>query len=181
MTGLTPADQAKRLNTPPQMGRGRGRGLPAARLAELHRRAADMRRNPTEPERRLWRHLSASQLEGCKFRRQSVIGASIADFYCPAARLVVEVDGDTHDAIKDHLRDDRLGAMGLRVVRASNHDVMTNIEGVLRTISEALRQADGPHPNPRIESRASIRPDGEGLDAVEAQRLLGISLEGSVG
>jgi very-short-patch-repair endonuclease len=49
----------------------------------LHRRAAEMRRNPTEPERRLWRHLSASQLDGLKFRRQAVIGASIADFYCP--------------------------------------------------------------------------------------------------
>lgn len=173
MTGLTPTDQAKRLNSPPQMGRGRGWELSAERLAELHRHAAEMRRNPTEPERRLWRHLSASQLEGCKFRRQSVIDASIADFYCPSANLIVEVDGDTHDAIKDHLRDDRLGEKGLRVVRVSNHDVMTNIEGVLLMISEALRQADGPHPNPS--------PDGEGLDAVEAQKLLGISLEGSVG
>ncbi|MDQ4421366.1 DUF559 domain-containing protein [Sphingobium sp. DEHP117] len=173
MTGLTPSDQAKRLNTPPQMGRGRGWGLSAGRLEELHRRAAEMRRNPTEPERRLWRHLSASQLDGFKFRRQAVIGASIADFYCPAARLVVEVDGDTHDANKDQLRDDRLGAIGLRVVRVSNHDVMTNMEGVLRMIAAALRQGDGPHPNPS--------PEGEGLEMVEAQKLLGISLEGSVG
>jgi len=71
---LTPTDTAKRLNTPPLQGRGRG-------WAELNRRARQMRNNPTEPEKRLWRNLSNRQLNGSKFRRQSVIGYFIADFF----------------------------------------------------------------------------------------------------
>jgi very-short-patch-repair endonuclease len=154
-----------------------GWGLSVEQLRELHRRAAAMRRNPTEPEKRLWRHLSNGQLRGHKFRRQSVIGPFIADFLCPQKALIVEVDGDTHDEAKDRLRDDRLAARGFRVVRVTNDDVMTNMDGVLTMIEGALRAASDrwnkPHPNPSSE--------GEGLVSVEARKLLGISLEGSVG
>jgi len=143
----------------------------------LHDRAANMRRNPTEPEKRLWRQLSNGQLGGFKFRRQSVIGWFIADFLCPQRALIVEVDGDTHDGAKDRLRDEVLAQDGFRVVRVTNLDVMANMEGVLQTILGALTAASArwerPHPNPS--------PEGEGLIAVEAQKLLGISLEGSVG
>jgi very-short-patch-repair endonuclease len=141
-------------------------------LAELQRRARAMRNNPTEPEKRLWRALSNGQLEGYKFRRQQVIGWFIADFVCAPAKLIVEVDGDTHDEDSDRKRDTALAKAGYRVIRVTNHDVMTNIDGTLRFITEALRQVDSPHPNPS--------PEGEGLDAVESQKLLGISLEGSV-
>jgi very-short-patch-repair endonuclease len=132
-----------------------------------------MRNNPTEPEKRLWCHLSNGQLGGYKFRRQQVIGRFIADFVCASARLIVEVDGDTHKEASDLARDAALAAVGYRVVHVTNHDVMTNMDGVLQFIAEALRKAGRPHPNPS--------PEGEGLDAVEAQKLLGISLEGSVG
>jgi very-short-patch-repair endonuclease len=172
-------------------------------LAELHRRAAEMRRNPTEPEKRLWRHLSSGQLGGHKFRRQSVIGWFIADFLCAKKALIVEVDGDTHDERKDRLRDDVLGQQGFRVVRVGNLDVMTNMEGVLTVIADALSAAPArwstPHPSPSGEGQGvghvhseprrvktdiphpNPSPEGEGLIAVEAQKLLGISLEGSVG
>ncbi|MGY4396958.1 very-short-patch-repair endonuclease [Sphingomonas sp. UYAg733] len=157
---LTPQDDAKRLNSPPLQGRGRGWGLSANRLAELHARAADMRRNPTEPEKRLWRILSNSQLEGQKFRRQSVIGCYIADFLCPQRALIVEVDGDTHDAQKDRLRDDMLAEHGFCVMRLTNADVMTNLDGVAAAIRSALERSaprwDRPHPNPS--------PEGEGLE-----------------
>ena len=171
--GLTPQDDDKRLGTNPTRGRGKDWNISTERLAELHARAAEMRRNPTEPEKRLWRYLSNSQLEGQKFRRQSVIGNYIADFACPAASLIVEVDGDTHDDAKDRLRDDKLAEFGFRVIRVTNHDVMTNMDGVRACIAEALREAERPHPNPS--------PEEEGLKKVEAQTLLGISLEGSVG
>jgi very-short-patch-repair endonuclease len=164
-------DHAKRLNSPPLQGRGRGWGLSAERLAELHKRAAEMRRNPTEPEKRLWRYLSNSQLEGYKFRRQDVIGYYIADFASPSANLIVEIDGDTHDDAKDHIRDDKLAEFGFRVLRVTNADVLHNMEGVLVLISDTLRETESPHPNPS--------PEGEGL--TKAQKLLGISLEGSVG
>ena len=172
MTQLTLNDYAKQNQAPPLQGRGRGWGLSAERLAELHHYAAEMRRNPTEPEKRLWRHLSNRQLEGGKFRRQEVVGWSIADFACPSLKLIVEVDGDTHDdPAKDQRRDAKLAEFGYRVIHVTNADVLHNMEGVLMLISEALRVAAEPHPNPS--------PEGEGLK--EAQKLMGISLEGNVG
>jgi very-short-patch-repair endonuclease len=185
---LTPQDRDKRLNSPPLQGRGRGWGVSAGKLEQLHARAAEMRRNPTEPEKRVWRILSGSQLNGYKFRRQSVIGYFIADFMCPAASLIVEVDGDTHDEAKDRLRDDILGEHGFRVIRVTNHDVMTNIEGVWRfiagTLLEASNSAPAPHPNPvglLVQSGGLDWPTPEGEGLKKAQKLLGISLEGSVG
>ena len=155
---LSPTDTAKRLNTPPLQGRGRGWGIPAEKLAELKRHARHMRNNPTEPEKRLWRNLSNGQLEGFKFRRQQVIGYSIADFVCPAVKLVVEVDGDTHDEMKDRLRDDVLADFGYRVLRVSNADVMGNMDGVLTLILSKLRPDDSPHPNPSPEGEGLISP-----------------------
>jgi very-short-patch-repair endonuclease len=156
---LTPQDDARRLNTPPLQGRGRGWGLSAEKLAQLHERAAHMRRNPTEPEKRLWRQLSNGQLGGFKFRRQSVVGWFIADFLCPQRAFIVEVDGDTHDEANDRVRDDVLARDGYCVVRVSNLEVMSNIEGVVDVIGGALNETSArwarPHPNPS--------PEGEGL------------------
>jgi very-short-patch-repair endonuclease len=172
MSGLSPRDEAKRLSTPPLQGRGKGWGVSAARLEELHARAKDMRNSPTEPEKRLWRVLSRKQV-GVKFRRQAVIPPYIADFLCPELRLIIEVDGDTHDAATDATRDAQLAALGYPVLRFSNGDVIGNLEGVVGVIFETVEAARAPHPNPS--------PGGEWLQAVEAQKLLGISLEGSVG
>ena len=169
-------DKGWRPEAPPLQGRGLGWGLSYTQIEWLHLRAREMRRNPTEPEKRLWRDLSNGQLDGLKFRRQEVIGSCIADFMCPARSLIVEVDGDTHDEAKDRLRDDVLAEFGFRVLRVTNFEVMSNAEGVLTAIGSAAAgrfSRHSPHPNPS--------PEGEGLLAVEAQKLLGISLEGSVG
>lgn len=163
---MTPTDTARRTKTPPLQGRGRVWGIDAETLATLARRAREMRNNPTEPEKRLWRNLSNGQLCGFKFRRQEVIGRTIIDFYCPSARLCVEVDGDTHaDPERDRRRDAYLRGFGFSVLHVTNHDVMRNIEEVLTIILRALEATDSPHPNPS--------PEGEGLAP--------ISLEGSVG
>ncbi len=100
-----------------------------------------MRRNPTEPEKRLWRALSNGQLGGHKFRRQAVIGPYIADFLCPQKALVVEVDGDTHDVEYDARRDQALTDYGLRVLRVTNPEVMGNLHGVLQHILAALHES----------------------------------------
>jgi very-short-patch-repair endonuclease len=125
----------------------------------LQQRATETRRNPTEPEKRLWRNLSNSQLAHHKFRRQSVVGPYIADSLCPQKALIVEVDGDTHDEAKDRLRDDVLNERGFRVLRVTNHEVMSNMEGVTHAVASALNESpgrwDSPHPNPS--------PEGEGL------------------
>ncbi|MDP3675743.1 MAG: endonuclease domain-containing protein [Novosphingobium sp.] len=153
-------DEARRLNTPPLQGRGRGWGLSASRLDELARYAREMRRNPTEPEKRLWRKLSNAQLGGFKFRRQSRIGPFIADFLCAQRALIVEVDGETHDVDGDRGRDAALRRMGYGVLHVTNADVMRNMEGVLTAILVACDQASErwarPHPNPT--------PEGEGLE-----------------
>jgi very-short-patch-repair endonuclease len=155
---LTPRDEAKRFNAPPLQGRGKGSGLSAWRMDELAGYAREMRRDPTEPEKRLWRRLSASQLGGYKFRRQARIGPFIADFMCPRKALIVEVDGETHSVETDRRRDAALGRMGFRVVHLINLDVMRNIDGALTAILEALEAAPlrwaSPHPNPS--------PEGEG-------------------
>jgi very-short-patch-repair endonuclease len=119
-----------------------------------------MRNNPTEPEKRLWRSLSNSQL-GYKIRRQSVIGGLIVDFFCPAKALVIEVDGDTHDVEADHRRDTLLSIRGYRTIRFTNADVMNNIDGVLDAISRTLSALPDrwPHPNPSPEGEGLIGPE----------------------
>lgn len=100
--------------------------------------ARKMRREPTKPERRLWQKLRRKQL-GYKFRRQHPIGRYILDFYCHQARLVVEVDGDSHAYQEEYdaARTAWLEAQGLRVMRFSNRTVMQNLDGVLQLIFEA--------------------------------------------
>jgi very-short-patch-repair endonuclease len=78
-----------------------------------------MRFSPTYSEALLWSRLRARKL-GVTFRRQAVIGSSIFDFVAPAARLIVEVDGDAYHAARsgaDRRRDEKLGRLGYRVVR----------------------------------------------------------------
>jgi very-short-patch-repair endonuclease len=120
-----------------------------------------MRRQPTELEKQLWRHLSNSQLGGFKFRRQAVLAPYIADFFCPARGLIVELDGDTHEANLDATRDARLRRLGFTTIRFTNDDVRDNMDGVLTMILERLLSlpnrwpGDSPTPNPS--------PEGEGL------------------
>ena len=96
----------------------------------------------TEAERRLWSKLKQKQLEGFQFYRQRIIGRYIVDFYCPIARLVVEVDGSQHyypdAAAMDRERDKYLESQGLKVLRFSNLDVTKEIEGVVAVIRENL-------------------------------------------
>jgi very-short-patch-repair endonuclease len=127
----------------------------------LGERAHAMRRDPTEPEKRLWRHLSNSQLGGFKVRRQAVIAPFIVDFLCPAKALVVEVDGDTHEVEADWRRDAILESKGYRVLRFGNADVMGNMEGLLVTILAALNDAPDRWPNGRPHPTPS--PSGEGF------------------
>ena len=101
-------------------------------------RAARMRREPTEPERRLWQHLRASQL-GYKFRRQATLDGRIVDFFCPQKGLVLEIDGDTHRPELDAISDRELNATkGFSTLRFSNKDVMTNRDGVLTSLRTQL-------------------------------------------
>lgn len=93
----------------------------------------------------MWRALRQRGV-GWKAHRQVPIGPFSADFFLPVARLVIEVDGETHgDASRDVARDAWFEARGVRVLRVRNADVMENIEGVLAAIVLA---APPPHPSP---------------------------------
>jgi very-short-patch-repair endonuclease len=106
----------------------------------LLQRAREMRHPLTPAEAKVWQRVRNQQL-GVKIRRQHPIGHFIADFYCASARLVIEIDGDTHaepdQAEYDAARTRWLEERGYRVIRFSNNDVHANIEGVLGVIKAA--------------------------------------------
>jgi very-short-patch-repair endonuclease len=101
-------------------------------------RARELRWNMTQPERKLWWLLRRKRLPGFRFRRQAPLGPYIADFFCPKARLIVELDGASHttDAQIDHdLRRTRwLEGRGFRVVRFTNRDVLERPDEVVDAI-----------------------------------------------
>jgi len=104
-------------------------------------RARSLRRAQTKPEFLLWKHLRDRQLGGFKFVRQEPIGPYYADFACRGRRLIVEVDGGQHlESTSDARRDNILGALGYRIIRVWNNDVLNNIEGVLEMLLCELRK-----------------------------------------
>jgi very-short-patch-repair endonuclease len=105
-----------------------------------HSRARTLRRNMTEAERQVWRILRLRQMEGHKFRRQVPIGRFIADFACHEARLIIEIDGGQHDLslAPETERTEFLEGEGYRVLRFWNNEVLANLDGVHRAITEAL-------------------------------------------
>ncbi|MBS0439014.1 MAG: DUF559 domain-containing protein [Proteobacteria bacterium] len=107
--------------------------------------ARTLRRESTDAERVLWRHLRHKQIAGYRFRRQSSIGPYVADFVCLEARLVVDVDGSQHGQAQDAHRDGMLAEFGFRIVRFWNNDVLTKTDEVLASFHQALA-ATSPHP-----------------------------------
>ena len=95
------------------------------------RAAKRLRRALTPPEAKLWQWLRGSPA-GVRFRRQYPVGPFVADFYCPAAKLVIEVDGAIHDYCteRDEKRDDYLRRLGLNILRVSGAEVMTDAVAV---------------------------------------------------
>ena len=105
-------------------------------------RARELRKRMTAPEAYLWNALRELRPLGHHFRRQVPLGPYYADFASHRAKLVIEVDGDTHfndEAIaRDELRDAFIRREGYRVLRVTNHEVMHNLDGVMTLILIAL-------------------------------------------
>ncbi len=101
-----------------------------------------LRKNMMDAERRLWTRVRGKQLKGYQFYRQKIIGNFIVDFYCPNAKMVIEIDGGQHyteeGKEEDKMRDEYLVSVGLRVLRFSDRDIFDNIEGVLESIWSPL-------------------------------------------
>jgi very-short-patch-repair endonuclease len=108
-------------------------------------RARALRSRMTDAERRLWFALRDRRFANFKFRRQVPIGRFIADFICFEARLVIEVDGSQHaDSIQDLRRDRWFKANGFRVLRFWNNEVLSNLEGVMTVLADALKVEEWP-------------------------------------
>jgi very-short-patch-repair endonuclease len=110
---------------------------------ELMRIAGDLRRSMTPAERILWERLRNKQLKGYKFRRQHPLKDFIVDFFCYDAMLVIEVDGEVHDADyqneRDFQRTQILKRLGLKEIRFKNDEVIENIGQVIKKIEAELK------------------------------------------
>ena len=106
-----------------------------------------LRRQMTPPEALLWKLLQGSPC-GVRFRRQYAIGPYVADFYCPSAKLVIEIDGQIHNfegqADHDVLRDELIREFGVRIERIAASEVMRNATAVAQSIVELCLAGPGP-------------------------------------
>jgi len=136
------------LAPPPDKGEA-GRGV--SNKTKLHNlkpqcnQRKQLRKNPTEPEKRFWSWVRGKQL-GYKFRRQHGIGAYIVDFYCAEPALIIELDGDSHytpeSIAYDNTRTHFLTSNGFKVIRFTNLDIIHNKEGVLITLLSSLKKGN---------------------------------------
>ncbi len=107
----------------------------------LTKRARENRKTPTPAEQKIWLDvLRVKKFLDLKFIRQKPLDEYIVDFYCSEYRLAVEIDGDSHGEQEeyDQKRTERLNALGVTVVRYSNEEVMTNIEGVYEDLKRKV-------------------------------------------
>lgn len=115
--------------------------------SHLKEHSQRLRREMTDAEKMLWRKIRRKQLKGYQFFRQKPIGGYIVDFYCPKARLVIEVDGGQHyegdNKVRDKKREAELKAIGFKVIRYTNLDIIKNLNNVVGDIYKIL-------PNPPL-------------------------------
>ncbi|BDU18413.1 endonuclease domain-containing protein [Lysobacter auxotrophicus] len=111
-------------------------------MEPIWRHARKLRRNATDAEVELWRHLKGRRFDGHKFRRQFPIAGYVADFACVEAKLVIELDGGQHLEAQhyDEWRTRRMNTNGYRVLRFWNDDVLLRPNLVLEDILRHLRE-----------------------------------------
>jgi very-short-patch-repair endonuclease len=111
--------------------------IPGQKIAPKKlQRARELRREMTPAEKMLWQALRGNKLGGLHFRRQQIIAGFIVDFYCHAAGLVIEIEGEIHQQQQEYdaERDKVLSEMGLRVLHLPNEEVLKDLPQVLKKI-----------------------------------------------
>ena len=110
--------------------------------SKLKENSRKLRANMTDAEQILWQRLRRKQIHGVQFYRQKPLLIFIVDFYCPSAKLVVELDGGQHfeneHQAKDGERDALLAALGLRVLRFDNRQALLETDAVLGVIEQVV-------------------------------------------
>ena len=111
---------------------------------DLLPRARKLRKNQTDAEKILWNKLRNRQIDGYKFRRQVPVGAYIVDFICMSVKLIIELDGGQHAEQQDYdqKRTAYLETKSIQVIRFWNNDILTNVDGVLETLTLTLSQRE---------------------------------------
>ena len=104
-------------------------------------RAIELRKELTPAERKLWSHIRNDQL-GVSFRRQHAIGKFIVDFICLEKNLIIELDGSHHleQEEYDNKRTKYLEEQGYQVIRFWNNEVTNNIEGVMLSVMDEIKE-----------------------------------------
>jgi very-short-patch-repair endonuclease len=105
--------------------------------------AKKLRENPTQAEEAMWLSLNNNQLDGYKFRRQHPLLNYVADFYCHQLKLVIEIDGEYHQTVEqkklDNERTENIEFQGLKLIRFTNEEVISDIFAVLNKIKEFIK------------------------------------------
>ena len=138
-------------------------GLPVARKKEA--RARQLRRRMTPAEAALWQRLRNNQIDGLHFRRQQIVVGFIVDFYCHAASVIVNVDGEIHQDFKaaDAERDTIFTAHGYLSLHVTNTQVLNHLEATVMKITTACRLALQSHSElPHHHDKGTLPPSGEG-------------------
>jgi very-short-patch-repair endonuclease len=110
---------------------------------ESHRRAKELRRASPLAEQIMWHRLRLeTKNKNFRFRRQYPIDPYIVDFACIKHRLLIEIDGMSHDMQVefDKRRDDYLKSLGYEVMRFTNEDVFANSDGVIQSIFSRIKE-----------------------------------------
>ncbi len=134
-------------------------------MTKIYNRASEkrlrkvLRRNMPKAEGFLWARLRRKQVLGLRFRRQFSVGPYSIDFYCPALKFAIEIDGDSHfsqDAMTcDHVRQEYIEAFGIRFLRFTNNQVFENSDDVIESITQTALELKGEVSNPALASEES--------------------------
>src|ERR1700694_2203404 len=147
--------------------------MPSARTS----RARRLRTTMQQTEWRVWERVRGRKVDGWKFRRQHPIGPYFADLYCPAAGLVVEINGPTHYSDVERAYDERrtvwLEANGYRVLQFGVNDVDEDLDSVIDTIHRELLAVGIP--------AHRFRPDRQGAELEDGERDLAVPVHPAAG
>ena len=140
-----------------------------------YHKAKILRQSASFAERLLWNALRQIPKEmGLRFRRQHPLHPYIADFVCLKVKLVLELDGESHDVRQDYdrERDENLRQMGYKILRFTNEDVLQNCEGVVQTVLNIVDELALLHPSPSPSRK------GRGTPAVLVLEFSSLSGDG---
>lgn len=119
---------------------------------KLKEHSRSLRTNMTDAEQVLWQRIRRKQIQGVQFYRQKPLFTFVVDFYCPVAKLVIELDGSQHleeeHQAKDQDRDAALTGLGLRVLRFDNRHILLETDAVLEVIDTIVEDQVRANENP---------------------------------